>query len=59
MTAEYVVHLSESHAMTDGDETTVTVVDYDDFGSMYNLTFADGSTRSVGKQLVEEIAPVE
>ena len=57
--SEYVVHFAAAHSLTDGDETTLRVADYDDFGSMYNLELPDGSTRSVGKQLVDDIVPVE
>lgn len=53
----FTVIFTEPHHLTDGDDTAVTVRDYDDRGSMYTLEFVDGSTRSVGKQLVEEITP--
>jgi hypothetical protein len=51
----YVVTFSEPHDLTDGDETELAVTDYEDFGSMYQLSLTDGSTRSVGKQLVSTI----
>jgi hypothetical protein len=59
MAASYVVHLTEPHELTDGDETTVEITDYDDFGSMYSLVFPDGTEQSIGKQLVTEITPLE
>lgn len=51
----YVVTFDEPHNLTDGDETELAVTDYEDFGSMYQLSLTDGSTRSVGKQLVSTI----
>lgn len=53
----FVVRFEEPHHLTDGDATELTVLEYDDFGSMYSLELVDGSTRSVGAQLVEEIVP--
>jgi hypothetical protein len=55
----YEITLSETHPITDGDETTLRVVGYDDLGSMLMLELPDGGTRSVGKQLVEEITELE
>jgi hypothetical protein len=56
---QYTVEFAEPHALTDGDDRTLTVDGYDDFGSMYNLELTDGNTRSVGKQLVENITEVD
>ncbi len=52
----YTVTFAEPHHLTDGEETELTVLEYDDFGSMYTLELVDGSTRSVGKQLVTDIS---
>ncbi len=57
--AQHIVEFAEPHALTDGDDRTLTVSGYDDFGSMYNLELPDGDTRSVGKQLVENITEVD
>lgn len=54
----YRVRFEEPHRLADG-ERTVEVVSYDDFGSMYELELADGTTRSVGKQLVDEVETLE
>lgn len=54
---EYVVHLSEPHSLTDGDGTTLRVADYDDFGNTYDLELLEGSSRSVGRRLVERSPP--
>lgn len=51
----YVVTFDEPHDLTDGDQTDLVVTDYEDFGSMYQLSLTDGATRSVGKQLVASI----
>lgn len=56
---QYIVEFADSHVLTDGDDRTLTVSEYDDFGSMYSLELPDGSSRSVGKQLVEDITEVE
>ncbi len=55
----YVVTFAEPHRLTDDDTTDLTVADYEDFGSMYTLKLTDGTTRSVGKQLVESVTPLE
>lgn len=52
---QYTVEFAEPHALTSGDDRTLTVDGYDDFGSMYSLELPDGSSRSVAKQLVERI----
>jgi hypothetical protein len=57
--AQYIVEFAEPHTLTDGDGQTLTVSGYDDFGSMYNLELPDGDTRSVGKQLVEDITEID
>lgn len=49
------VTFAEPNHLTDGDETELAVLEYDDFGSMYMLELPNGSTRSIGKQLVDEI----
>ncbi len=46
----------EPHDLADGD-TTLTVDDYEDVGSMYILELPAGTTRSVGKQLVASVEP--
>lgn len=51
----YVVTFDEPHALTDGDETELLVDDCQDVGSMYTLELPDGTTRSVGKQLVTDV----
>ncbi len=51
----YTVHFVDPHALTDGDSTELRVSGYDDLGSMYTFELSDGRSRSVGKQLVEEI----
>jgi hypothetical protein len=51
----YTVRFDAPHELTDGDETMLVVDDYDDVGSMYILELADGTTRSVGKQLVASV----
>jgi hypothetical protein len=55
----YRVAFDAPHELTDGDETTMTVADYEDVGSMYILELPDGTTRSVGKQLVTSVAEHE
>jgi hypothetical protein len=57
--SEYTVEFAEPHQLTDGDETTLSVTDYDDVGSMYILELSDGTTRSVGKQLVTAVNEAE
>jgi len=56
---EYTVTFAVPHSLTEGDDTELPIVGYDDFGSMYEFELLDGSTRSVGKQLVSGITPVE
>jgi hypothetical protein len=58
MTAAYQVELSEPHGIADGG-TSVTVADYEDVGSMYIFELEDGSTRSLGKRVVETVDAVE
>ena len=45
----YIVEFADPHVLTDGDDRTLTVTGYDDFGSMYSLELPDGNSRSVGK----------
>lgn len=52
----YTVRFDTPHELTDGDTTTLVVDDYEDVGSMYIFELPDGTTRSVGKQLVESVA---
>jgi hypothetical protein len=52
----FTVTFAEPNHLTDGDETELTVRGCDDLGSMYSLELVNGSTRSIGKQLVEEIS---
>lgn len=56
MTTQYTVEFTQPTELTDGDETTVVVDDYDDYGSSYSFV-VDGTTRSFGKQLVESVEP--
>jgi hypothetical protein len=51
----YTVRFGAPHELTDGDATTLVVDDYEDVGSMYIFELSDGTTRSVGKQLVESV----
>ncbi len=51
----YEVQFEDPHMLTDGDETSLTIADYEDVGSMLILELEDGMTRSVGKQLVESV----
>lgn len=51
----YKISFEKPHKLTDGDETTLTVADYDDVGSMFILELEGGTTRSVGKQLIESV----
>ena len=55
----YELRFAEPHQLTDGDETTLPVTYYDDVGSMYILELSDGTTRSVGKQLVTAVNEAE
>ena len=55
----YRVHFGEPHRLGEDGGTTLVVNDYDDFGSMYMLELTDGSTQSVGKQLVDEIVDAD
>ncbi len=57
--ANFVVTFTEPHELTDENATELPVADYDDFGSMYTLELVDGSTRSVGKQLVETVTDID
>ena len=52
----YTAHFAEPHPLTEGDSTELTVSGYEDLGSMYTFELPDGTTRSVGKQLVEAVA---
>lgn len=52
---EHTVTFSEPHVLTDGDAVELTVDGYEDVGSMYILELTDGTTQSVGKQLVDSI----
>jgi hypothetical protein len=54
--SSYRVTFVEPHDLADGD-TTLTVDDYEDVGSMYILELPAGTTRSVGKQLVASVEP--
>lgn len=56
MMTDYIVEFAEPHALTDGDDRTLTISEYDDFGSMYSLELPNGDSRSVGKQLIESIS---
>jgi len=55
----FTVVFADPNHLTDGEETTLTVRGYDDRGSMYTLELLDGSERSIGKQLVDEITPTD
>lgn len=55
----YRVTFDAPHELTDDGETTVTAADYDDLGSMYMIELPDGTTRSVGKQLVTSVTERE
>jgi hypothetical protein len=55
----YELRFAEPHQLTDGDETTLRVAGYEDYGSMYMIELEDGSTQSVGKQLIESVTEVE
>lgn len=55
----YELRFAEPHQLTDGDETTLLVAGYEDYGSMYMIELEDGSTQSVGKQLIESVTEVE
>jgi hypothetical protein len=55
----YEITFAETHPLTEGEETTLTVDGYDDVGSMIMLELTDGSTQSVGKQLVEDVTELE
>lgn len=55
----YRVHFEEPNRLAEDGGTTLDVSDYDDFGSMYMLELTDGSTQSVGKQLVAEIVDAD
>jgi len=55
----YELRFAEPHRLTDGDGTTLRVAGYEDYGSMYTVELADGSTQSVGKQLIESVTEVE
>jgi hypothetical protein len=59
MPSQYRVHFAEPNELTDDEGTELLVADYDDVGSMYILELSDGRTRSVGKQLVDDVTPVE
>lgn len=56
---QYTVEFAEPHVLTDGDDRSLTADDYDDLGSMYTLKLPNGDTRSVGKQLVENITETD
>jgi hypothetical protein len=53
------VEFADPHILTDGDDRTLIISGYDDYGSMYSLELPDGNSRSVGKQLVESITEAE
>lgn len=55
----YTVTFAVPHNLTNGDDTELSILGYDDFGSMYEFELTDGSTRSVGKQLVADIVPID
>lgn len=55
----YNLHFAEPHHLTDGEDNALAVNGYEDLGSMYMLNLQDGSTQSVGKQLVESIEEIE
>lgn len=56
---QYTVEFADPHVLTEGEDQTLTISGYDDFGSMYSLELPDGTARSVGKQLVETITEVD
>ena len=56
---QYTVEFEEPNELTDDDETSLVVDDYDDFGSSYSFHLPDGTIRSFGKQLVETVEPAE
>ena len=51
----YQLQFGSPHHLTDEDERTLVVNEYEDVGSMYMLVLQDGSRQSVGKQLIESI----
>ena len=51
----YQLQFESSHHLTEEDDHTLVVDDYEDVGSMYMLVLQDGSRQSVGKQLIESI----
>ncbi len=53
--SSYEIEFAKTHPLTEGDETTLTVDGYDDVGSMLMLELTDGTSQSVGKQLVDDI----
>ena len=55
----YQLHFAEPNHLTDGDELTLQIDEYDDLGSMYMLELRDGTTQSIGKQLVDSIETVD
>jgi hypothetical protein len=55
----YKITFAETHPLTEGEDTTLTVDGYDDVGSMIMLELTDGSTQSVGKQLVDDVTELE
>ena len=55
----YQITLAEPHEITDGDQRTITVSGYEDVGSMFMLELTDGGIRSIGKQLIEDVTPIE
>lgn len=57
--SSYEITFAETHPLTEGDETALTVDGYNDVGSMLMLELADGTTRSVGKQLVDDITELD
>jgi hypothetical protein len=58
MSSGYRVELAEPHGIAAGG-TTTEVADYEDVGSMYMFELSDGAMRSVGKQVVDQIEPLE
>ncbi|SDG28557.1 hypothetical protein [Halorientalis regularis] len=56
---QYTVTFAEPHSLTDGDDETMQVTGYEDVGSMYILELLNGETRSVGKQLVDDITETD
>lgn len=56
---QYTAVLAEPYEYNGDSTTELPVVDYEFVGSMYLFELADGTSRSLGTGVVEDVSPTE